>query len=310
MAWVMRKRNVLISGVSDNARNWLAAYHIKLALVAAGWTLQGSGYGAGGASGVWDAGVLDRWATVPTRDLCWVGLQNGDGVQLILKCNAANLEMYWLKGAVYTSGTETTIGIPNRGAVPANEISTASGVYSGVPTSNIDFYLQVATEGTDSFWAWSKNALTVSCCTALVKLTETKAADVNPYWSYRYGHTSTSAFGGVIDTAADATFCLHPTAGVKKIYPVLRYKVGGLFASAALPVDPNSGKEQLLETMVGCTTAGFIHLKGKLPGLRVCSSMRTVGDTFASSTYVCVSAVSATLNGYALPWDASGGGML
>jgi hypothetical protein len=308
MAWVMRKRNVLISGVSDNARTWLATYHVKLALVAAGWTVIGSGEGTGGVF-TWGA-APDRWATVPTRNLCWVGLENGDGVQLLLQCSGSDLAMYWLKGAVYTGAAAGEATLPDRGAIPANEVAVVGWPYSWVPINGVDFYLQVATENDTSFWAWSKNATKVTCCAALVKLTETKAADVNPYWSYRYGLVNTSAFSSVIDSAAAATFCLHPIAGVKKIYPVLRHSLASLITPAFLPVDPNSGKEQLLECLVGCTTAGFIHLKGKLPGLYQCSDLRTVGDTFASSTRVCVSTSGSSSSGYALPWDASGGGML
>lgn len=311
MAWVMQKRNELISAASDNARNWKCAYHLKSALIAAGWTLQGSGYGTAGASGVWDAGALDRWAAVPVLDLCWVGLQNGDGVQLILQCTGANLYMYWLKGAVYTSGTENTNTIPNRGAIPAAEVSSTAGWVMGIPVTGVDFYLQVATENDDSFWAWSSDGYgRVTCCTAVVKLTETKAADLNPYWSYRYGQANTTVFSVIIDSAATNTFSRHPTAGIKKLYQVLRYKLDATIATAFLPVDPNSSKEQLLDCLVGCTAAGFIHLKGKLPGLKACSGARTVGDTFASSTLVCVStATTSDYTGYALPWSA-GAGML
>jgi hypothetical protein len=298
MAWTITLRNQLITG-ADVARNKLAAWYLKNSLVTAGWTVKGSGYGTAGASGGWDGPGTDRWLSLPTLNLCWVGLENVDGVQILLQCSTNDLKLYWLKGA-YTGAGAATATLPDRGAIPAAEVADSGVNVLGYPTATgEDYYLQVATDGATSFWAWAQKVSTglVCYCTAVVRATETKAADLNPYWGYRYGVNGISAFtlASLVDSAAANCFCLHPGAGIKKIYGVADLYTG-IYPMDAMPVDPNSGYEQLIDCIVCCGIAGFKHLKGKLPGLMRCSGLRSVGSTFGASTYVSVGR-------FALPWS-------
>jgi hypothetical protein len=300
MAWIMRKRNQLITGGDISAHCRTAAFHLKDALTTAGWTVVGSGTGTAGA---FNWGGADLWAAAPTLDMCWVALQNLDGVQLLLQCSTSTLLMYWYKGVYSGVGAAANV-LPNRAPnLPASEVanSLGGGWTSGTPYANAsDFYLQVAVDDvTLSFWAWAKNAAIVTYGTALVKLTDAKASDPNPYWGVRYGTGGTSAFSlNCMCTILDHTYSVHPATNVRTEYgltELLGLGVDSMFT--AIPVDPNSANEQLMECLVGSVISNYWHLKGKAPGILRCSSSRSVGDTFDAETYVCVGV-------YALPWSA------
>jgi hypothetical protein len=300
MAWTMRKRNELIAGADTNVRCRVSAWHLKDALLTAGWTLRGSGTGTAGPSGDWTG--TDYWVAAPTRDLCWVGLENSDSTQMLLQCSTDHLFMWWLHGA-YTGAGAATATLPDRAAPLAGEVVSYYDVIDGargVPVA-ADFYLQVATEGTTSFWAWATTgAGVVAYATALLRLENTKVTDTNPYWSFRNAQgTSATVFStGLTDSGTRYCSALHPLS-VAQSYPTLDLQQYSAPVFTLLPVDPNSGNEQLLECLVGCATTPYRHVKGKAPGLLRCSSARAVGDTFNTETYVCVGG-----SGYALPWSA------
>lgn len=186
MTWTNHVRNQIITGASDAARCRKAAFYLKQALVAAGWTVKGSGTGTGGA-GAWDD--ADRWTVDPPYDLAWIGLQNADGCQILLQCNTYRLYMARYVGSYVGTGADADTW-PDRGAPPASEYIHQNSGYSywGVST---DYYLNVTTsDDHNSFIAWTSSGGVVFAVAFVLKLTDLKTGDTEPYFSYRCGQSA------------------------------------------------------------------------------------------------------------------------
>lgn len=298
MIWTFQKRNQLIEGSgSEVTRCRVHFWHLSRALVAAGWTVKGSGTGSGGAGG-WDN--VDRLTGgAPTADLAWIGFQNADGVQLLLQASSNYLYMAKYAGSYVGTGANASTW-PDRGAIPAAELLFNGGNQNGSPHGGSDWYLQVVT-GDDgcSFWSWGRvSGGTVCTATALLKLTDYKVGDTDPYIAIRAGVSgqsmiSTTNLNGTSYAPAQGR---HP-GGTDQTYMIGELWAGATAFMDVIGADPISGKMQLLETIAVCPWTSYQHIRGKVPGLLRCPANRAVGDTFNSGAYVCCGS-------YALPWGS------
>jgi len=263
------------------------------------WTVKGSGEGSGG-SGAWDN--VDRWSSVPTLSSCWIGLQSTDGVQLLLKQNSSYVLAAVYKGSYVGTGADATTW-PDRGAPPATEIDLWSNTgYKDLANIGGDFYQQVAVSSDGcSFYTFAKLGAYVPSGMAVIKLTSTKTGDPIPYWAFNAHYVNHNIWDrnhlqeGTYNPAFGVG--IHPGGG-NHFYAVPELRRSGIALFDNIGADPVSGKEQLIECLAICLDTSYKHLRGKIPGLLMCSDARAVGDTFNAGEFVCV-------GGKALPWGSN-----
>lgn len=304
--WATLRNRVLTDAVSTTNRacQFLAFVDEHL-VTTAGWTRVGSGGGtASGLYGWGAAKVLPAFAASPglMKTLAWGLYQNASGAQVLFSLSTAYCKIQLAPQGGFAAGASDEDTLPT--APAENLVLTTTTTYTNVGANLNQVFTFAYTADHNSFIFFGKFGAVDNLAYAIVKLEDYKTGDTRPYWAYCNARSDADNWSLLLMSSTPITDSMigwHPTTG-KQVYSILNPVTNSADVFLNMPVDPVSGYHQKLECLLGCTTAGSIHLRGKIPGVYRVSSALATGDKLSLSGGVYEQVV---IGDYAVPWMSS-----
>lgn len=298
--------NSLISAASNAERCLRFFLYMNQRLFEAGWSQMAYGDGASvfgkNATGYATNQLpdFDAVSISPVASGVWVVFENADGLQCCMQCASSYIDVWWTVDGNYLAETPGPYDDAGDSTRPGSSTAVTDEVHLGHEyyTTSSDFYMTSAmSTDNNSFIFFGKDG-TRRNCASIIKCDPVKTGDAYPYWGYlNLYDTDSFKATDLADGGTSYSFGYHPVGGY------LGYRLTEPCCDTdfmdSMPVDPNTGKEQLVECLaVHASTAIYRHIRGTVPGFLRCSSDRSAGDTFNGGEYMC-------MDDYALPWDGT-----